>query len=147
MANRQLEAAAASMQQSATDPRIETLKLLTSIDRTLNAILVALRPVQPETVDLDGPHGDPIIKAKDPRDWAGDSMMGARFSQCPADYLDLVADRLEYFASKEEDATKARYNRLDAARARGWAARHRTTGAPAPEFPGAPAGWAATGDF
>jgi hypothetical protein len=52
-------------------------------------------------------------------------------SECPPAYLDLVASRLDYFAAKEEDAKKARYNRLDASRARGWAARLRNGWKPA----------------
>ncbi len=83
--------------------------------------------------DLDSQYGDPIIKMKDPRDWTGPSMIGLTFSQCPAEYLDLVADRLDYFASKAEEEGKttsagkpvAPYNRKDAARARGWALRVR----------------------
>lgn len=75
--------------------------------------------------DLDSTYGDPIVKAKDPRDWAGDAMNGKHFSECPAEYLDLLADRYDYFAEREDDAKKAKYNRLDAARARGWAARIR----------------------
>ena len=37
----------------------------------------------------------------------------------------LLAERYDYFAGKEPDQKKANYNRLDAARARGWAARLR----------------------
>lgn len=90
--------------------------------------------------DLDGQHGNPEVKAKDPRDWSGDSQKGKRFSECPPAYLDLVADRLAYFASQLDDSDegddlkKARFNRLDAARARGWAARLRA-GWKAPEQP------------
>ena len=81
--------------------------------------------------DLDGPYGNPEVKAKSPRDWTGESMTGRRFSQCPPEYLDLVASRLDYFAEQnaasdhEDERKKARFNRLDAARARGWAARLR----------------------
>lgn len=75
--------------------------------------------------DLNGKYGDPEVKAKSPRDWTGDDMKGRRFSECPAEYLEMVADRLDYFASQEEDPKKERYNRLDASRARGWAARIR----------------------
>jgi hypothetical protein len=117
----------------ATDPRLETLRLLASIDATLRAMLLVLSERRPEPVGqsapqvtLDGPHGDPICKAKSPRDWAGDDMTGRHFSECPPDYLDLLAERYDYFAGKEEDATKKRYNLLDAARARGWAARMRS---------------------
>lgn len=110
----------------------EAVVLLRSIDASLKALLVALRPVRPVKVDLDGPHGNPTIKAKDPRDWTGDTMVGRRFSECPPDYLDLLADRYDYFAEREEDAKKAGYNRLDAARARGWAERIRGGHVPEP---------------
>lgn len=112
----------------AIDPRVETLTLLRSIDASLKALLhraPAAAATSGERVDLDGPHGDPIVRAKDPRDWTGEPMKGRNFSQCPADYLDMIAERFDYFASKEEDPKKAKYNRLDAGRARGWAQRVR----------------------
>jgi hypothetical protein len=128
-----------------TDPRLETLRLLTSIDATLKKLLVALArepkhdaPIAPlpAPVSLDGPYGDPIIKAKDPKDWTGPPQTGKHFSECPPAYLDLLADRYDYFAGRETDATKAGYNRLDAARARGWAARLRAGWtAPRPDGP------------
>lgn len=81
---------------------------------------------------LDGQYGNPEIKAKDPRDWTGDSMTGRRFSECPPDYLDMVASRLDYFADQAEATGEtyngkpvAPYKRKDAALARGWAARLR----------------------
>lgn len=90
--------------------------------------------------DLDGQYGDPIIVAKDPRDWSGDSMKGKHFSECPAEYLDMVADRLDYFSSQlgtgPEDTKKRGYNMKDAARARGWAVRQRNGWKPtAPQPP------------
>lgn len=103
----------------------EAIVLLRSIDASLKSLLAASRQARPVKADLDGEHGDPVIKAKDPRDWHGEPMTGKRFSQCPADYLDLLADRYDYFAEKETDEKKAGYNRLDAARARGWAERIR----------------------
>ena len=101
----------------------EAMRLL----RECHAMLSAMRPPASQAlhVDLDGPHGDPIVKAKSPKDWTGADMTGQRFSECPAEYLDLVASRLDWFAVRENDATKRRYNELDAARARGWAARIR----------------------
>ena len=116
-----------------TDPRVETIRLLTSIDATLKALLLVTsekRGEAPgpraETVDLDGPHGNPIVKAKDPRDWTGDNMRGRHFSECPPEYLDMLADRYDYFATKDGAEEKdKRYARLDGARARGWAARLR----------------------
>ncbi len=112
----------------------ETLRLLASIDATLKALLLVTSekrndaPIgqQAPQVDLDGPHGDPVIKAKDPRDWSGEPMRGRRFSECPAAYLDMLADRYDYFAAKPDSEEKDRkYARLDGARARGWAARLR----------------------
>jgi len=74
--------------------------------------------------DLDSKYGDPKVRF-DPRDWAGESMKGRTFSQCPADYLEMMASALEYFADKKaaSDPQKAGYDRKDAARARGWARR------------------------
>jgi hypothetical protein len=83
--------------------------------------------------DLDGQYGDPEVRAKDPRDWNGPSMKGRHFSECPPEYLDLIAERLDYFAEQADEEGKktekgqpvSKYNRADAARARGWAKRIR----------------------
>lgn len=130
---------------------VEIRDLLRSIDASLKAIVARQAPAggAPATAagvasdaDLDGKWGDPVVKAKDPRDWTGAPMQGRKFSECPAEYLDMVADRLDYFTSQnpgatEEDQKKIRYQRLDAARARGWAARIRAGKvAPPPEEPG-----------
>lgn len=126
------------------DPRVETLLLLRSIDVTMKAILLVLsekRNDEPTAdiapdADLDGAYGDPIAKAKDPKDWTGETIggTGRRFSECPPEYLDMLAARFDYFAGRETDEKKARYCRLDARRARGWAARIRAgkVAAPAP---------------
>jgi len=121
----------------ATDPRVETLRLLQSIDASLKALLrqsagggggleVA------DDRDLDSQYGDPQVKFN-PRDWRGDSCKGLTMSQCPAEFLDLLAGTFEYFAKQaeannEETASGkpvALYKRKDAARARGWAKRIR----------------------
>lgn len=107
--------------------------------------------------DLDSQWGDPIVRAKDPRDWSKESQIGKPFSECPPEYLDLVAARLDYFAERAEaegtltstGKPVAPYNRRDAARARGWAARLRN-GWKAPEqsetgFP-SDANWTDTDD-
>lgn len=117
----------------------EALTLLRSIAadmRELVTIAKARRASTEPTVDLDSQHGDPVVKAKDPRDWAGDSMQARKFSECPPEYLDLLAARYDYFAEREADAKKKKYNQLDAARARGWAARLRN-GWTAPAMTGA----------
>lgn len=140
---------------------IDTLKSIDDRLRLLNehfGIGVRLEP-KPDAVsavasdrDLDSQHGNPEVKAKDPRDWTGPTMKGRRFSECPAAYLLLVADRLDYFAKVADElmreqvpgsdeakaaASKARYNRLDASRARGWAERLRKGWTPPPEEPAA----------
>jgi hypothetical protein len=110
-----------------SDTRAEVLAELRTQTSLLRLILVALKPesaAAPEHI-ISGPHGDPLVKTKDPRDWSGESMKGRQFSECPPEYLDLLAERFDYFASKEEDATKQKYNLLDARRARAWAARIR----------------------
>jgi len=114
----------------------EAIALLKSIDASLKALLAAHRggggnALVASDADLDGPHGDPVIVAKDPRDWHGEPMKGKRLSQCPEDYLSLLADRYDYFAGKETDDKKRGYNLKDAARARGWAARIRSGWKPA----------------
>ncbi len=76
--------------------------------------------------DLDGPHGDPVVKFL-PRDWTGDDFRQQTFSQCTPTFLDALANAYEYFAAKNKasDAQKAKWDGLSAARARGWAARLR----------------------
>lgn len=114
-----------------TDPRVESLALLRSIDASLKTLIrMQASTTGPSAsvasdADLDGQYGNPEVRAKDPRDWTGEPMKGRRFSECPPDYLDMIADRFDYFASKEEDPKKAGYSRKDAARARGWAKRIR----------------------
>lgn len=115
----------------------EALDVLHSIDASLKSLLAIHRATQPkevaEDIDLDSPYGDPLIRAKDPRDWNGPSQLGNTFSLCPPEYLDLVASRLDFFAEKAElegtltstGKLVAPYNRKDAARARGWAKRLR----------------------
>lgn len=79
--------------------------------------------------DLDGKYGNPEIRF-DPKRWTGQSYVGSRFSDCPAEYLDEVASFNDWRASKDEEKgdPKAKWPRLDAARARGWAARIRANG-------------------
>lgn len=112
----------------------------------IEARLAALesRPAQPtgrgpgavaDDRELDSDKGNPTIR-RDPKRWlasGGASFVGARYSECPADYLDEVASFCEWAASKNDrelaaDDPKRKYidyDRRDAARARGWAARIR----------------------
>jgi hypothetical protein len=147
----------------------ETLAVLKSIDLSLRTLVVIAQekppnphagpsaPAPRQTVasdtDLDGHYGNPIVKAKHPHDWTGEPMNGKRFSECPAEYLELVADRLDYFAGQSEATGElasngkpvAGYKRLDAARARGWAKRVRE-GKTARAKAAAPAGWTEPAD-
>lgn len=121
----------------------DALAVLRSIDATLKAMLALAqqrtakaRASAPKDIasdrDLDGKYGDPVVNMKDPRDWTGPKMKGRRFSECPPEYLDLLADRFDYFAQKAEEENEqykgkptAPFRRKDAARARGWAKRMR----------------------
>lgn len=117
-------------------------QLLTSIDATLKELLVlskARKTSVPGAAvasdrELDDPKwGDPIVKF-DPRDWTSGSCKGSHFSECPPGYLDLLAQSFDYFAEKndreghktDKDVPKSKYDRLAAAKARGWAARIRS---------------------
>ena len=115
----------------------DVLDVLRSIDASLKALVALQRANAPKLIasnaDLDSLSGNPIIRAKDPREWTGDSQVGKSLSACPPDYLDLLAKRYDYFADKAElegtlsaqGKPVAPYDRLNAARARGWAVRLR----------------------
>jgi hypothetical protein len=84
--------------------------------------------------DLDGQYGNPTIKFDPkPKYWTGPSFVGYRYSECSAEYLDAVAKYLDacaYMKRKDggpDAAKQAGYKEKDAARARGWAARARTS--------------------
>ncbi len=145
----------------------EFLIVLKSIDASLKEILALSRqrtsraastgsgagPLTANDKDLDSQYGDPEVRMKDPRDWTGPTMKGRKFSACPADYLEMYADKLDWMAGKSEDEkamTKgnkplAPYQRKDAARARGWAARIRSGKHTPPPVDSSP-GWSVTDD-
>ena len=113
-----------------TDPRVEVITELRKQTALLEQIALALCTNAPRSATvpdslLSGQYGDPVVKAKDPRDWTGEPMKGRKFSECPPEYLDMLAERYDYFASKETDQVKSGYAVKDAQRARGWAARLR----------------------
>jgi hypothetical protein len=136
----------------ATDPRVETLNLLRSIDASLKALVAQSRTTAPKTIaddrDLDSQYGDPVVKFM-PRDWTGDSYKGRKFSECPANLLDMIAETFDYFAEQAERTNEtttsgkpvAPYKRKDAARARGWAKRVREGKVPAGVGAGSGEGW------
>ena len=89
--------------------------------------------------ELSGPHGDPEIRF-DPKRWEGKSHKGLLMSQVAYEdvgFLDMLAEAFDYFARKEDEGgvkdskgtgPKSFWTRLDAARARGWAASIRAAG-------------------
>lgn len=98
--------------------------------------------------DLDSEYGDPTVR-KDPKRWVeqgGDSYAGCKMSECPAEYLDAVANLFDWMADRDDEAGRkgetyfnkkknqdvpkdGAFKRKDAARARGWAKRAREGGA------------------
>lgn len=138
---------------------------LDRIERKLDALMAALRtqggargaPAQAAQAgggeaidaDIDGPRGDPEVRFV-PKRWSGADYKGQKFSACEPEFLDMLAETYEWFAQKDDEANavdkngspKSKWSRLDAARARAWAARLRgdSGGAPAPRArPAAPA--------
>lgn len=95
--------------------------------------------------ELDGQYGDPELKFV-PRDWtAGGVTKGQKFSRCPADFLDVLAETMDVFAERndakgEKDSKgrpKSHWDRQNAKLARGWARRIRDGWKP----PAPPAGF------
>lgn len=118
----------------------EVLIVLRSIDHSLKELVAIARARRAgagaavaSDRELDGPYGNPVVKFN-PRDWVGDDCKGLHFSDCSADFLELLAESFEYFATKAEEKNErttsdkpvADYKRKDAARARGWAERIRS---------------------
>lgn len=84
--------------------------------------------------ELRGQYSDPSIK-KDPKRWAGASYAGCHYSECPSDYLLVLAEFLEWKAEQEKKKPEPKKHRngksffwefdLQNARlARGWARRN-----------------------
>lgn len=116
-------------------PKNRSIELLEAILAEVKFIAsIARKHAPPEIAsdkDLDSKYGDPEIRF-DPKDWTGDSCKGLRMSECPAEFLDMIAETFDYFARKAEDEHEhyngkptAPLKRKDAARARGWARRVR----------------------
>jgi len=81
--------------------------------------------------DLDGKYGNPEVRMI-PSKWHGQDFKGWKYADCPPEFLDELAGMLDAIARKQAgDPAKAKYadwSAKDAARARGWAARHRKNG-------------------
>lgn len=75
--------------------------------------------------DLDGQRGDPVVKFV-PRGWRP-IYKGKRFSGCDPEFLDALAESLAWSAEHPREGKEqyAQYDKLDSARARGWARRLR----------------------
>ncbi len=113
-----------------TETEYDVLCDIRDIMSELLALSKSKRAAAPALVasdaDLDGPHGDPVVKFL-PRDWTGDDFRQQTFSQCTPDFLDALSKAYDYFAAKKkaENDPKAKWEDLSAARARGWSARLR----------------------
>lgn len=87
-------------------------------------------PTIASDADLDGPHGDPVVKYP-PKDWPGEDFRGMPLSQTSASFCERMAGYWDWQASGDEKSgdekkiKSARFKRLDAARARGWERRLR----------------------
>jgi hypothetical protein len=133
----------------------DILEVLRSVDGRLSNLVVlasmgpkSSAPCIADDRDLDGKYGNPEVRFN-PRDWTGESCKNRKMSECPAEFLDLLAETFDYFADQAEQSHEltttgkpvAPYKRKDAARARGWAVRVRAHGQKTPSQAGPP-GWA-----
>jgi hypothetical protein len=123
----------------------DALRQLLAVSKGKPSAVVS-RAVNPIATDADLDHpkyGNPDIKTP-PRDWTGPFRAGQRMSESEPALLDLVAERYDYFATKndrenavtDQGKPKSTYDRMRAATARGWAKRLRSgyTPTPAPPF-------------
>ena len=84
-----------------------------------------------DDADLDGEWGNPKVRRNPPL-WHGQDCAGMSYSDCPPDFLDTLADFLDWCARESDKKNelanngkpRAPYLRKDAARARGWALRN-----------------------
>jgi hypothetical protein len=83
--------------------------------------------------DLDSPRGNPEVRFV-PKRWSGEDMKGRKYSDTEPEFLEMLADTLEWMAGKDDESgavdkngnPKSKWSRLDASRARGWARRMRS---------------------
>jgi hypothetical protein len=84
---------------------------LRSIDASMSELVRQKRAAAPKPVasdrDLDGKYGNPVLKFN-PRDWNGAPFKNRRFSECPPDLLDLVANTFDWFAEQADQKTRRR---------------------------------------
>jgi hypothetical protein len=82
--------------------------------------------------ELDGPRGDPSVRFP-PRSWRGENFLQKRYSQCSPEFLDMLAESLQWSVDNppsdpeklEKHRKYAAGNKKDAALARTWARRLR----------------------
>lgn len=81
--------------------------------------------------DLEGRGREARVKF-DPKGWRGRSFKGKPMRECEPDFLDVYANALSYCAEHPKPGKEqyAKYDELDAARARSWARRIRDGWAP-----------------
>ena len=140
------------------DPRIARLEArvaeLEKVITGLRALFTGTSGAAASDRELDGQYGDPDVRFV-PRSWTdGGVVKGQRFSRCPPEFLDVLAESYDFFAEKNDAAgakagngkPKSMYDRQSAKLARGWARRIRagwtppptpTLGAPSTAFGGA----------
>lgn len=92
--------------------------------------------------DLDSQYGNPEVRV-DLKRWPKQSYKGRKYSECDPEFLDMLADFLDWSAGESKkkidagsqdsnEIKRAKFGPIDAARARGWAARIRKKGFVAP---------------
>lgn len=106
--------------------------------------------------ELDHPqHGDPEVRLI-PRDAVGCGVTkGQKFSRCPADFLEMLAESYDWFATKNDETgavdgkgkPKSVWDKKSARLARGWARRIREGWTPPPPPPAPNFGGAAPSAF
>lgn len=104
-------------------------RIADGIDRLLRQQAATAPPEVASEQELRGRFGDPEVRMR-VRDWSGPDLKGRRMSECPPEFLDLLAETLEWAARKADEKHEttdsgkpvAPYRRADARRARGWAA-------------------------
>lgn len=117
------------------DERVSALEAGIAALRAQLAAIAAGRVQKPADVgpiDLDDPRNDWVVRF-DPKRWQGPSCSGLALSACPPEFLLLLAESLEYFASNPKPG-KESWAANDAKRAatcRAWA--ERLTSAPKAE--------------
>ncbi len=115
-------------------------KAFVALQRRVEYLEAASGLFVPESA-LTERNGDPSVKFS-PRDWHGENFVGKHFSQCSPDFLEVLAETLQWAAEHPKAGKEqyAKYNRLDAARARTWARVLRARGWTPPTAPERPAG-------